>query len=61
MCSLLKVSFFTDIYGLKFYIQSLLWDCQSSGKLHILYRQFATDVSGQTSGLIFKGQVGQWW
>jgi hypothetical protein len=52
--------FFTDIYGLKFCVQFLHCDLQSSKKLRSVNCQLATDVSGQPTCPIFKGQVGHW-
>ena len=45
MCSWPTGSFFTDIYELKFCVQILHWDLQSSGMLHSVYCWLATDVS----------------
>jgi len=57
MPKLLKVYFFTDIYGLKFCVQVLHWDLHSPGILHAMYCKLAIHVSGQTYGLVFKGQA----
>ena len=61
MRRLLMGSFFTDIYGLKFCVQFLQWDLQSSGMLRSVYCLLATDLLGQPTGPIFKGQSGHWW